>query len=110
MPRGHGTKLNSSIDCPSGGHVWAHDTKRYATHMSAPAGIPMYDLADPAKPRLVDCLDPFRPEAVGWHKAKPPQGFERPSPNDVTKDARGLIYHTDRQHSVHIIEATEKRS
>jgi hypothetical protein len=54
--------------------------------------------------RIVDVADPFRPREVGFFRPDPPAGFERVSSNDVTMDARGLIYLTDRQRGVHIVE------
>jgi hypothetical protein len=60
--------------------------------------------------RLFDCSNPFRPEQLGFYQPDPPPGCERASSNDVTMDARGLIYLTDRQRGVHIIEPTEDRS
>jgi len=56
--------------------------------------------------RLVDIADPFRPREVGCFKPDPPKDCARVSSNDVTMDARGLIYVTDRQRGVHVIEYT----
>ncbi|MEZ5666553.1 MAG: hypothetical protein R3F55_03785 [Alphaproteobacteria bacterium] len=56
--------------------------------------------------RLVDFADPFAPREVGCYEPDPPAGFERSSSNDVTLDARGLIYLIDRQNGVDIIETT----
>jgi len=56
--------------------------------------------------RLVDIADPFRPREVGFFKPDPPEGCERASSNDVTVDARGLIYLVDRQRGVHVLERT----
>jgi hypothetical protein len=56
--------------------------------------------------RLVDIADPFRPREVGFFKPDPPDGCERASSNDVTVDARGLIYLVDRQRGVHVLERT----
>ncbi len=56
--------------------------------------------------RLVDFADPFAPREVGSFVPETPDGFERPSSNDVTLDERGLIYLIDRQHGVDIIETT----
>jgi len=55
--------------------------------------------------RLVDIADPFRPREVGFFKPDPPPDCERVSSNDVTVDARGLIYLTDRQRGVHVLES-----
>jgi hypothetical protein len=52
----------------------------------------------------MDHSSPFRPEEVKFYGPDPPPGCERPSSNDVTTDSRGLIYLTDRQRGVHIIE------
>jgi hypothetical protein len=54
--------------------------------------------------RLVDIADPFRPREVGFFKPDPPPGCARASSNDVTVDARGIIYLTDRQRGVHLVE------
>ncbi|MEP9378351.1 hypothetical protein ABLE91_16670 [Aquabacter sp. CN5-332] len=54
--------------------------------------------------RLMDVSDPFRPQEIGFYQPDPPPDCERASSNDVTMDARGLIYLTDRQRGVHIIE------
>jgi hypothetical protein len=56
--------------------------------------------------RVVDIADPFRPREIGFYKPDPPPGCELASSNDVTMDKRGLIYLTDRQRGVHIIELT----
>jgi hypothetical protein len=53
--------------------------------------------------RLVDFSDPFRPREAGHYLPDPPPGCERVSSNDVTIDARGLIYLVDRQRGVHIV-------
>jgi hypothetical protein len=54
--------------------------------------------------RLVDIADPFRPREVGFFKPDPPPGCARVSSNDVTVDARGIIYLVDRQRGVHLLE------
>jgi hypothetical protein len=54
--------------------------------------------------RLVDIADPFAPREVGHYLPDPPAGGERASANDVTLDARGLLYLVDRQRGVDIIE------
>ena len=56
--------------------------------------------------RLVDVSDPFRMKEVGCFEPDAPQGFERVSSNDVTIDARGLIYLVDRQRGIDIVERT----
>jgi hypothetical protein len=54
--------------------------------------------------RLVEVKDPFRPREVGYFKPDPPAGCARASSNDVTVDRRGLVYLTDRQRGVHVLE------
>jgi hypothetical protein len=54
--------------------------------------------------RLMDVADPFRPREIGYYEPDLQPGFERVSSNDVTMDARGLIYLTDRQRGVDVIE------
>ena len=56
--------------------------------------------------RLVDIADPFAPREVGHYMPDAPDGAERASSNDVTVDARGLIYLIDRIRGVDIIEAS----
>ena len=48
----------------------------------------------------------FRPREIGFYKPDPPAGCALASSNDVTMDSQGLIYLTDRQRGVHIIELT----
>jgi hypothetical protein len=57
--------------------------------------------------RLVDMSDPFRPAEIGFFEPDIPSGCERVSSNDVTMDARGIAYLTDRQHGVSVIECTK---
>jgi hypothetical protein len=54
--------------------------------------------------RLMDLADPFAPREIGFYEPDIPAGFERVSSNDVTMDPSGLIYLTDRQRGVDIIE------
>ncbi len=54
--------------------------------------------------RLMDISDPFRPREVGFYEPDVLAGYERVSSNDVTTDARGIAYLTDRQRGVDIIE------
>ncbi len=54
--------------------------------------------------RLMDVSDPFRPSEVGFYEPDVPPGCERVSSNDVTTDARGIVYLTDRQRGVDVIE------
>src|SRR3954451_22691003 len=66
MPRALNTKLVSWIDCPGGGQVWIDGTTLYVAHMSSPAGTSIYDVADPAHPRLL--AEVAMPP--GWHSHK----------------------------------------
>jgi hypothetical protein len=54
--------------------------------------------------RIVDVADPFRPVEIGFFEPDPPPGCAMASTNDVTLDARGLIYLIDRQRGADIIE------
>lgn len=54
--------------------------------------------------RLFDVADPYAPREVGFYVPDPAPGANRPSSNDVTMDARGLIYLVDRIAGVDIIE------
>jgi hypothetical protein len=56
--------------------------------------------------RLIDIADPFHPREVGHFLPDPPQGFDRVSSNDVTIDARGLVYLVDRQRGVDIVQTS----
>ncbi len=56
--------------------------------------------------RLVDFADPFRPREVGHYLPEVPQGFDRVSSNDVTIDARGLVYLVDRQRGISIVQTS----
>jgi len=56
--------------------------------------------------RLVDISNPFAPREVGYYEPDVPTGYQQVSSNDVTTDARGLIYLLDRQRGLHIIEST----
>jgi hypothetical protein len=56
--------------------------------------------------RILDIADPFRPREVGFFEPDPPEGCTLASSNDVTMDARGLLYLIDRQRGVDIIETS----
>jgi len=56
--------------------------------------------------RILDIADPFRPREVGFFEPDPPEGCALASSNDVTMDARGLLYLIDRQRGVDIIETS----
>ena len=54
--------------------------------------------------RIVDVGNPHAPKEVASYMPDVPAGCERVSSNDVTIDDRGLIYMTDRQRGLSIIE------
>jgi hypothetical protein len=54
--------------------------------------------------RIVDFTDPFAPKEVGFYERDPAPGADRASSNDVTIDARGLLYVVDRVRGIDIIE------
>ena len=54
--------------------------------------------------RLVDFADPFAPKEVGHFVPDAAPGADRPSSNDVTIDARGLVYLVDRVNGIDVIE------
>ena len=56
--------------------------------------------------RFFDIADPFAPREVGYFLPDPPQGGTHVSSNDVTMDARGLIYLIDRVRGVDVIETS----
>jgi len=56
--------------------------------------------------RFFDIADPFAPREVGYFKPDPPHGSTKVSSNDVTMDARGLIYLIDRIRGVDVIETS----
>ena len=56
--------------------------------------------------RLVDIADPFAPREAGYFVPDAPAGAALASSNDVTIDARGVVYLVDRIHGVDIIEAS----
>lgn len=54
--------------------------------------------------RIVDVADPMAPQEVGWFIPEPVNGQPAPQSNDVTLDARGLIYLVDRNCGFDILE------
>jgi len=54
--------------------------------------------------RLVDIANPFQPKEVGFYEPDAPSGCDRVSSNDATMDGHGLVYVTDRQSGVDIVE------
>ena len=60
------TRLIGHIDCAGGGQVWVDGETLYVGHMRAPQGTSIYDVADPASPRLLASLE----MPPGWHSHK----------------------------------------
>jgi len=54
------------IDCPGGGQVWVEGTTLFVGHMRAPSGTSIYDVADPARPKLLARIE----LPPGWHSHK----------------------------------------
>ena len=66
MASGEHVRRIGHIDCPGGGQVWVEGTTLYVGHMRAPSGTSIYDVADPANPKLLARIE--LPE--GWHSHK----------------------------------------
>ena len=60
------TKLLHHIDCPGGGQVWADGSTLYVGHMQPPAGTTIFDVTDPAAPRLLATIV----QRQGWQSHK----------------------------------------
>jgi hypothetical protein len=56
--------------------------------------------------RVLDIRDPFAPREVAFFEPDPPEGCAMASSNDVTIDARGIVFLVDRQRGVDVIETT----
>lgn len=54
--------------------------------------------------RIVDIANPHAPREVASFQPPVPEGAQRVSSNDVTVDARGLLYLLDRTRGMHILE------
>lgn len=66
MAQASNTRLVAHIDCPGGGQVWVDGTTLFVAHMRPPAGTSLYDVSDPANPRLLAHVE----VPVGWHSHK----------------------------------------
>ncbi len=66
MTNARNTKLIGHIDCPGGGQVWVEGTTLYVGHMRNPSGTSIYDVSDPASPKLLHRID----VPQGWHSHK----------------------------------------
>jgi hypothetical protein len=54
--------------------------------------------------RIIDVADPMAPREVGYFIPEPMGGRAAPQSNDVTLDARGLIYIVDRHAGFDVLE------
>ncbi|HEY1234434.1 MAG TPA: RNA polymerase subunit sigma-70 [Candidatus Binatia bacterium] len=54
--------------------------------------------------RIIDISDPANPKERGYFIPKPGDGREAPETNDVAKDDRGLLWVTDKQRGLDVIE------
>jgi hypothetical protein len=54
--------------------------------------------------RIIDISDPANPEERGYFIPKPGDGLAAPQTNDVFKDERGLLWVTDKQRGLDVIE------
>ena len=66
MSRAWNTRRISHVDCDGGGQVWVDGTTMYVSHMRPPEGTSIYDVADPANPKLLATLA----VPMGWHSHK----------------------------------------
>ena len=54
--------------------------------------------------RIIDISDPANPQEPGYFIPKPGDGLAAPQTNDVFKDQRGLLWVTDKQRGLDVIE------
>ena len=66
MHKSDNIKPVGHIDCAGGGQVWVEGTTLYVGHMRNPTGTSVYDVSDPASPRLLSRLT----LPAGWHSHK----------------------------------------
>jgi hypothetical protein len=66
LSRAWNTERISHVDCDGGGQVWVDGTTMYVSHMRPPEGTSIYDVADPAHPKLLATLA----VPMGWHSHK----------------------------------------
>ena len=57
--------------------------------------------------RIIDINDPANPKERGYFIPKPGDGVTAPLTNDVVKDARGLLWVTDKERGLDVIEYTD---
>ncbi len=73
MPQLGNTRHVAHIDCAGGGQVWVEGTTLYIGHMRQPGGTTIVDVTDPAKPRVLSCIE----MPPGWrsHKVRVANGI-----------------------------------
>ena len=54
--------------------------------------------------RIIDINDPANPKELGYFIPKPGDGVAAPLTNDVFKDDRGLLWVTDKERVLDVIE------
>ncbi len=54
--------------------------------------------------RIIDISDPVNPKERGYFIPKPGDGVTAPLTNDVFKDHRGLLWVTDKERGLDVIE------
>ena len=54
--------------------------------------------------RIIDINDPANPQERGYFIPKPGDGVAAPLTNDVFKDHRGLLWVTDKERGLDVIE------
>lgn len=66
MPKTRHTRQLAHVPCDGGGQVWVDGTVLYVAHMRPPSGTSIFDVSDPARPRLLAeiAMPP------GWHSHK----------------------------------------
>jgi len=100
-------KLLHSYHLPETATPYAADKVRFGTHQ-------LRELVDQDNLlyvtwfagglRVIDINDPANPKERGYFIPKPGDGFLAPETNDVAKDHRGLLWVTDKQRGLDVIE------
>ena len=73
MASASGIREVAHVDCPGGGQIRVEGTTAYIGHMAAPYGTSIYDVADPAKPRLLAEIE--MPRGTHSHKVRAQNGL-----------------------------------
>jgi len=103
------TWRSSSIS-PSGQiEVIDGDTVRFGAHQlreKVDQDCRLYVTWFAAGLRIIDIKDPANPKELGYFIPKPGDGGKAPLTNDVYQDDRGLLYVTDKERGMDVIEFT----